>query len=174
MHSFVQNILPHFIDNIYRNFYIMCFLQASWFIWEALGRTGVWGLGGFDWWPCWAVEFERLWSKGEAESTTGQWPHQKKLAGPATSAFTAKPLCTQLLHKRQSWRSWHPNVFSFVIISHLMNYVTIAGACEPDQYHALSVMEWLDVDRVAGDKVQLLRIRNPWGRGCWGGVWTER
>lgn len=47
------------------------------------------------------------------------------------------------------------------------------GACEPGQYHALTVMEWLDVDRVSGDKVQLLRIRNPWGRCCWGGVWIE-
>lgn len=64
--------------------------------------------------------------------------------------------------------------FPFVLISHLMNCVTITGACEPDQYHALSVMEWLDVDKVAGDKVHLLRIRNPWGRDCWGGVWTKR
>lgn len=64
--------------------------------------------------------------------------------------------------------------FSFVFLLHLMTCVTITGACEPDQYHALSVMEWLDVDRVSGDKVKLLRIRNPWGRGCWGRLWIER
>lgn len=55
-----------------------------------------------------------------------------------------------------------------------MTCVTVLGTCEPGQYHALTVMEWLEVERVSGDKVQLLRIRNPWGRCCWGGLWIER
>ncbi|TNN67804.1 Calpain-10 [Liparis tanakae] len=46
-----------------------------------------------------------------------------------------------------------------------------AGASELGQYHALTVMEWLDVQMVSGGKVLLLRIRNPWGRCCWGGAW---
>ncbi|XP_070831082.1 calpain-10 [Chaetodon trifascialis] len=45
------------------------------------------------------------------------------------------------------------------------------GASELGQYHALSVMEWLDVKTVSGSEVLLLRIRNPWGRCCWGGAW---
>uniref|UniRef100_A0A8C2X4E6 Calpain 10 n=1 Tax=Cyclopterus lumpus TaxID=8103 RepID=A0A8C2X4E6_CYCLU len=45
------------------------------------------------------------------------------------------------------------------------------GASELGQYHALTVMEWLDVQMVSGSKVLLLRIRNPWGRCCWGGAW---
>ncbi|XP_076001169.1 calpain-10 isoform X2 [Genypterus blacodes] len=45
------------------------------------------------------------------------------------------------------------------------------GATELDQYHALTVMEWLDVRMVSGGQVRLLRIRNPWGRCCWGGAW---
>ncbi|KAA8587307.1 hypothetical protein FQN60_016169 [Etheostoma spectabile] len=45
------------------------------------------------------------------------------------------------------------------------------GASELGQYHALTVMEWLDVKTVSGSKVLLLRIRNPWGRCCWGGAW---
>ncbi|KAM3865949.1 calpain-10 [Diretmus argenteus] len=48
-----------------------------------------------------------------------------------------------------------------------------AGASEVGQYHALSVMEWLDVRTVSGVRVRLLRIRNPWGRCCWGGAWVE-
>ncbi|XP_030258779.1 calpain-10 [Sparus aurata] len=45
------------------------------------------------------------------------------------------------------------------------------GASELGQYHALTVMEWLDVMTVSGSEVRLLRIRNPWGRCCWGGAW---
>ncbi|KAM7400755.1 hypothetical protein PAMA_005105 [Pampus argenteus] len=47
------------------------------------------------------------------------------------------------------------------------------GASELGQYHALTVMEWLDVETVSGSEVRLLRIRNPWGRCCWGGAWIE-
>ncbi|XP_068593586.1 calpain-10 isoform X3 [Cebidichthys violaceus] len=46
------------------------------------------------------------------------------------------------------------------------------GASELGQYHAMTVMEWLDVQMVSGSKVLLLRIRNPWGRCCWGGAWV--
>ncbi|KAJ8389577.1 hypothetical protein AAFF_G00118140 [Aldrovandia affinis] len=48
------------------------------------------------------------------------------------------------------------------------------GASELGQYHALSVMEWTDVRTLTGGDVRLLRIRNPWGRRCWGGAWRER
>lgn len=47
------------------------------------------------------------------------------------------------------------------------------GASELGQYHALTVMEWLNVKTVSGSKVLLLRIRNPWGRCCWGGAWIQ-
>ncbi|XP_071347487.1 calpain-10 isoform X2 [Trachinotus anak] len=47
------------------------------------------------------------------------------------------------------------------------------GASELGQYHALTVTEWLDVKTVSGGEVRLLRIRNPWGRCCWGGAWVE-
>ncbi|XP_023261718.1 calpain-10 [Seriola lalandi dorsalis] len=47
------------------------------------------------------------------------------------------------------------------------------GASELGQYHALTVMEWLDVKTLSGSEVRLLRIRNPWGRCCWGGAWIE-
>ncbi|XP_059201411.1 calpain-10 isoform X2 [Centropristis striata] len=45
------------------------------------------------------------------------------------------------------------------------------GASELGQYHALTVMEWVDMKTLSGSKVLLLRIRNPWGRCCWGGAW---
>uniref|UniRef100_A0A665T5B8 Calpain 10 n=1 Tax=Echeneis naucrates TaxID=173247 RepID=A0A665T5B8_ECHNA len=47
------------------------------------------------------------------------------------------------------------------------------GAIELGQYHALTVMEWLDVKTVSGSKLKLIRIRNPWGRCCWGGAWID-
>lgn len=50
---------------------------------------------------------------------------------------------------------------------------TVEGITEPGQYHALNVLEWLEVSTVFGCKVQLLRIRNPWGRCCWDGSWVE-
>lgn len=57
--------------------------------------------------------------------------------------------------------------------SHLMISLTSLGAAEVGQYHAMTVMEWQDVTSVSGSKVLLLRIRNPWGRSCWGGAWTQ-
>lgn len=50
---------------------------------------------------------------------------------------------------------------------------TPLGAVQVGQYHAMTVMEWQDVGTVSGSQVLLLRIRNPWGRSCWGGAWTQ-
>ncbi|XP_077370295.1 calpain-10 [Festucalex cinctus] len=47
------------------------------------------------------------------------------------------------------------------------------GDSELGQHHAMTVMEWLDAKTLAGSPVRLFRIRNPWGRCCWGGAWTE-
>ncbi|KAM8838525.1 calpain-10 [Synchiropus picturatus] len=49
----------------------------------------------------------------------------------------------------------------------------VSGCNEPDQHHALSVMEWVDVKKVNGTEVRLLRLKNPWGRCSWGGAWME-
>ncbi|XP_060727943.1 calpain-10 [Tachysurus vachellii] len=51
---------------------------------------------------------------------------------------------------------------------------TPIGSPEQGQFHALSVMEWKTVKTSAGAEVQLLQIRNPWGRRCWKGAWTEK
>lgn len=51
--------------------------------------------------------------------------------------------------------------------------LSVVGASELGQYHALNVMEWLDVKAESGSEIRLLRIKNPWGRGCWGGRWIE-
>ncbi|TRY69713.1 hypothetical protein DNTS_035400 [Danionella cerebrum] len=50
---------------------------------------------------------------------------------------------------------------------------TPIGVPELGQFHAMSVMEWTDVTTTAGEQVQLIRIRNPWGRRSWAGVWKE-
>ncbi|KAM6948321.1 calpain-10 [Aplochiton taeniatus] len=47
------------------------------------------------------------------------------------------------------------------------------GASELGQHHALSVLEWVSVRTPSGGSVRLLRIRNPWGRRCWGSAWIE-
>lgn len=60
-----------------------------------------------------------------------------------------------------------------LVLHHLMFSLPALGASELGQYHALTVMEWLDVKTVSGSEVRLLRIRNPWGRCCWGGAWIE-
>ncbi|XP_015216845.2 calpain-10 isoform X1 [Lepisosteus oculatus] len=44
------------------------------------------------------------------------------------------------------------------------------GAGELGQFHAFSVMEWVELQSRG---IRLLRIRNPWGRRCWGGIWSE-
>lgn len=47
------------------------------------------------------------------------------------------------------------------------------GVLELGQFHAMSVMEWTNAITKTGDRVQLIRIRNPWGRRSWGGTWKE-
>ncbi|RXN20103.1 calpain-10 [Labeo rohita] len=47
------------------------------------------------------------------------------------------------------------------------------GVPELGQFHAMSVMEWTNVTTAAGEQVELIRIRNPWGRRSWAGVWRE-
>uniref|UniRef100_A0A1A7WJG4 Calpain 10 n=1 Tax=Iconisemion striatum TaxID=60296 RepID=A0A1A7WJG4_9TELE len=66
------------------------------------------------------------------------------------------------------------------LLSHVKNECALScsthtspgGLSEMSQYHALIVMEWVDVRKVSESEVRLLRIRNPWGRCCWGGAWT--
>lgn len=57
--------------------------------------------------------------------------------------------------------------------SHLRISLISLGPAELGQYHAMTVMEWQDVTTVTGSRVLLLRIRNPWGRCCWGGAWKQ-
>lgn len=57
--------------------------------------------------------------------------------------------------------------------SHLTTSLTSLGAAELGQYHAMTVTEWQDVTTESGSRVMLLRLRNPWGRCCWGGAWTR-
>ncbi|XP_073705086.1 calpain-10 [Garra rufa] len=47
------------------------------------------------------------------------------------------------------------------------------GIPELGQFHAMSVMEWTNVTTTTGEQVELIRIRNPWGRRSWAGVWRE-
>ncbi|KAA0718696.1 Calpain-10 [Triplophysa tibetana] len=48
-----------------------------------------------------------------------------------------------------------------------------SATTELGQFHAMSVMEWTNVTTKTGEKVQLIRIRNPWGRKSRGGTWKE-
>ncbi|KAJ8011591.1 hypothetical protein DPEC_G00059840 [Dallia pectoralis] len=52
-------------------------------------------------------------------------------------------------------------------------YSSPGGDSQLGQFHALSVMDWVDVKTVEQRTVRLIRIRNPWGRRGWRGAWRE-
>lgn len=86
-----------------------------------------------------------------------RWKTSAPSAAPRTGAVEVRKSCSaDVCCSGPTWLSlWPP------------------GAAELGQYHAMTVMEWRDVTTVSGSKVLLLRIRNPWGRSCWGGAWTQ-
>nr|XP_009680480.1 PREDICTED: calpain-10 isoform X3 [Struthio camelus australis] len=47
------------------------------------------------------------------------------------------------------------------------------GASELGEFHAFIVIDMLNLPKVSGKEIFLLRIRNPWGRRCWKGPWCE-
>ncbi|XP_062439256.1 calpain-10 isoform X2 [Rhea pennata] len=47
------------------------------------------------------------------------------------------------------------------------------GASELGEFHAFIVIDMLNLSKVSGKEIFLLRIRNPWGRRCWKGPWCE-
>ncbi|XP_025901196.1 calpain-10 isoform X2 [Nothoprocta perdicaria] len=47
------------------------------------------------------------------------------------------------------------------------------GASELGEFHAFIVVDILNLSKVSGKEIFLLRIRNPWGRRCWKGPWCE-
>ncbi|KAM3605315.1 uncharacterized protein V6R79_023736 [Siganus canaliculatus] len=96
------------------------------------------------------------WSLGEVASVEDQTPEQD------SDQVRRRGLDLNLLHA----------VKEHCTIS-CSTHSSPGGASELGQYHALTVMEWLDVKMVSGSEVQLLRIRNPWGRCCWGGAWIR-
>lgn len=47
------------------------------------------------------------------------------------------------------------------------------GARDLGAFHAFLVADLRELQGHAGQDILLLRIRNPWGRHCWQGLWRE-
>ncbi|XP_014383291.1 calpain-10 isoform X2 [Alligator sinensis] len=47
------------------------------------------------------------------------------------------------------------------------------GTSELGEFHAFIVIDMLNLSKVSGKDIILLRIQNPWGRRCWKGPWRE-
>ncbi|KAJ0058665.1 hypothetical protein NL108_000370 [Boleophthalmus pectinirostris] len=118
--------------------------------------------------------YERLWAGQVSEAwvdLTGGLAEHWSLGAIGTEEENDKQQDTDLVRRR-------PDLVKFgkdnCILSCSINSRTaVEEANELGQYHALIVLEWLEVSTVSGDKVHLLRIRNPWGRCSWTGSWGE-
>ncbi|XP_028987445.1 calpain-10 isoform X2 [Betta splendens] len=119
--------------------------------------------------------YERLWAGQVSEAlvdlTGGLAEHWSVTEFGSEEEQTTEQNSDQSKRRRLDLNLLYPVKDDCVLSCSTHN--SAGGECETGQYHALTVMEWLDVQIVSGSQVRLLRIRNPWGRCCWGGSWSE-
>ncbi|XP_072297473.1 calpain-10 [Eucyclogobius newberryi] len=120
--------------------------------------------------------YERLWAGQVSEALvdlTGGLAEHWSLGSFETEGDDDKQQDTDRVRRRPG-RNLVKMVKDNCILSCSTNSrPAVEEASELGQYHALNVLEWLEVSTMSGHKVHLLRIRNPWGRCCWHGSWGE-
>lgn len=120
--------------------------------------------------------YERLWAGQVSEALvdlTGGLAERWCLGTFGSEEKKVKH-STDLVQRKPSGCSLVKSVKDNCLLScSTQSSTTVEETSEPGQYHALNVLEWLEMSTVFGHKVHLLRIRNPWGRCCSDGSWGK-
>uniref|UniRef100_A0AAV2JT46 Calpain catalytic domain-containing protein n=1 Tax=Knipowitschia caucasica TaxID=637954 RepID=A0AAV2JT46_KNICA len=135
--------------------------------------------------PLWALlekayaklhgSYERLWAGQVSEALvdlTGGLAEHWSLRSLGNDEDHSKEQKTDLV-RRKSGRALVKLVKDNCLLACSTNSRPAEEASELSQYHALNVLECVEVSTTSEQKVNLLRIRNPWGRCCWDGSWIE-
>ncbi|CAL9688787.1 unnamed protein product [Knipowitschia caucasica] len=119
--------------------------------------------------------YERLWAGQVSEALvdlTGGLAEHWSLRSLGNDEDHSKEQKTDLV-RRKSGRALVKLVKDNCLLACSTNSRPAEEASELSQYHALNVLECVEVSTTSEQKVNLLRIRNPWGRCCWDGSWIE-
>lgn len=119
--------------------------------------------------------YERLWAGQVCEAVVD-------LSGTIAVRWSLKGAESQKQQPNESQTQHTPNGMRLSELSLQLKERCAISCCvhsaptgipELGQFHAMSVMEWTNVTTTTGEQVELVRIRNPWGRRSWTGVWRE-
>ncbi|XP_064313542.1 calpain-10 isoform X4 [Phalacrocorax carbo] len=115
--------------------------------------------------------YEQLWAGQVADALvdlTGGIAERWTLKGPGKNTEKEK---TGMVLEKAVFRRLMNLKEQCVISCSVLN--SRQGASELGEFHAFIVIDMLNLSKVSGKEIFLLRIRNPWGRRCWRGPWCE-
>jgi len=137
----------------------------------------------------WVMLLEKAYAKAFHDKQYGKL--HGGVMGPAMVAFTGGSSLSFINHFNGKWsvgRGCSPSQnktvpareMFFILLAYVKHGALITASCTSSTNglhgsHAYSILDAKDVSLsfFGGQRVQLLRLRNPWGSGEWQGAWSD-